>query len=238
MNEHSLSVLLWTAVTIGFLHTAIGVDHSLPFIVLGRAQRWSYTKLVRITALCGLGHVASSVVLGIVGIAFGIGVERLRIVEGRRGAVSAWLLIGFGLAYMCWAIVQRLREHRHAHPHVHTDGTRHEHDHTASGEHLHPHLAVARKRVTLWTLFVIFAFGPCEALIPLLMIPAIAHAWWAAAMVTAAFALTTIVTMLVIVTLGWLGLSVPASQRLERHAHVLAGASIAGAGIAVKLFGI
>lgn len=236
MNEHSLSVLLWTAVSIGFLHTAIGVDHSLPFIVLGRAQRWSYGKLLRVTALCGLGHVGSSIALGALGIALGIGVERLEIVESKRGAVSAWLLIGFGLAYMCWAFYQKLRSRPHAHAHVHADGTLHDHGHTATGEHLHPHQT--RKLVTLWSLFVIFVFGPCEALIPLLMIPAMTHAWWAAAMVTAAFSLTTIATMLVIVSLGWLGLSVPASQRLERHAHVLAGASIAGAGLAVKLFGI
>ena len=37
-------VLLGTASTIGFIHTLIGPDHYLPFIVLSKARNWSTKK--------------------------------------------------------------------------------------------------------------------------------------------------------------------------------------------------
>ena len=49
---------------------------------------------------------------------------------------------------------------------------------------------------TPWALFIIFVFGPCEPLIPVLMYPA-AHAnWLAVTAVCLAFGLATIGTML------------------------------------------
>ena len=69
--NNTLELLLATAVTIGFLHTLIGVDHTLPFVVLARAQKWSLQRLLVITNLCGLGHVLSSLLLGWVGISLG-----------------------------------------------------------------------------------------------------------------------------------------------------------------------
>ena len=72
VNEQAtLSVLLGTAVTVAVGHTLIGVDHTLPFVVLGRARSWSLNKVLWVTALCGLGHVLSSVLLGIAALALG-----------------------------------------------------------------------------------------------------------------------------------------------------------------------
>ena len=39
-----LMVLLVTAAFIGFLHTLLGPDHYLPFIVMGKAKKWSMLK--------------------------------------------------------------------------------------------------------------------------------------------------------------------------------------------------
>ena len=47
----TLSLLLGTAVGIAALHTAVGVDHTLPFIALGRAQNWTLRKVLVVTAL-------------------------------------------------------------------------------------------------------------------------------------------------------------------------------------------
>ena len=71
-------VLLYTAATIAVLHTALGPDHYLVFTAMGKAQGWSLAKTLRITALCGLGHVASSVLLGLAGIA-AVSVRRRRV---------------------------------------------------------------------------------------------------------------------------------------------------------------
>ena len=77
MTDPALHILLWTALTVGFVHTLVGVDHTLPFIVLGRARRWSLRKTLGVTALCGLGHVATSVALGAVGIAAGVALDAM-----------------------------------------------------------------------------------------------------------------------------------------------------------------
>ena len=98
--DTGLNILLMSGISIGFIHTLIGVDHSLPFVVLGRAQGWSLTKVLTITGLCGLGHVLSSVVLGTAGIGLGVAISRLEWVEGVRGSLAAWTLIIFGLTYV------------------------------------------------------------------------------------------------------------------------------------------
>jgi sulfite exporter TauE/SafE len=230
-------ILIWTAVTIAFLHTLIGVDHTLPFIVLGRARGWSFRRLWLITGVCGAGHVLSSVLLGFVGIGLGVALSRLEWIEGMRGGLAAWLLIGFGLAYAVWGLVRGMRGRRHTHTHTHADGTLHEHGHDHEGEHLHPHPA-GRGAVTFWTLFIVFAFGPCEPLIPLLMVPALAHSWWLVAAVAGAFGAVTVGTMLTVVTVAYAGLRAPSFGALERYTHALAGIAIAGSGTAIRLFGI
>jgi len=72
-----IAILAGTAATIGFVHTILGPDHYLPFIVLSKARQWSSVQTVMITFLCGVGHVLSSVVLGFIGIALGIAVFKL-----------------------------------------------------------------------------------------------------------------------------------------------------------------
>ncbi len=42
-----------------------------------------------ITLLCGLGHIGSSVVLGLIGVALGLAVNKLEIVESVRGNLAA-----------------------------------------------------------------------------------------------------------------------------------------------------
>ena len=231
--ETSLSILLVSAVSIGFIHTLIGIDHSLPFVVLGKARGWSLRKVLGITCLCGIGHVLSSVVLGGLGIGLGVAVARLEWIEGARGEVAAWSLIFFGLTYAAWSFARRRRKQRHIHSHG--EGSAHTHDH---GGQAHDHDAAGPATLTAWSLFIIFVLGPCEPLIPLLMAPAIGLGTWAVIPVTAAFGLTTILTMLAVVTIGFHGLRLAPLRRLEAHANTLAGLAIAGSGLAIQLFGI
>ena len=69
--ETSSAVLLSTAATVGLVHTLVGVDHSMPFVVLARAQRWSLRKLLGVTTACGGLHVISSVLIGLIGVGLG-----------------------------------------------------------------------------------------------------------------------------------------------------------------------
>lgn len=227
-------VLLGAAAALGFVHTVLGPDHYLPFIALSRARKWSAARTAATTVLCGVGHVAGSVALGLVGIAAGVTLGRLEFVESARGEVAAWALVAFGLTYGVWGVVRAARNRPHTHGHVHGDGTYHVHEHTHADDHAHVHETAGRS-ATAWTLFVVFVLGPCEPLIPLLMFPAAAHGPASTALVAVVFGVTTIVTMTAVVMLATLGLRRLPSAGAGRYGHAVAGAVIALCGGAIHL---
>ncbi|MCJ7447474.1 MAG: hypothetical protein MUO72_07275 [Bacteroidales bacterium] len=156
----SITILTVTAISIGFLHTILGPDHYLPFIVLSQAKRWTLKKTMSITFFCGLGHVLSSVILGLVGVAVGISLKKLVAVESFRGNIAAWLFIAFGLVYMVISIRNLIKGRKHNHSHFHIGGESHSHEHEHHKEHTHIHENDI-VRTTPWILFLIFVFGPC-----------------------------------------------------------------------------
>lgn len=227
-----LGPLCAAAISIGFLHTLFGPDHYLPFVAMSLVGRWSRRKTLLVTLTCGLAHVGSSVVLGLLGLGLGLIVFRLEKIESQRGNVAGWLLIGFGVAYFAWGLVRAIRNRPHTHVHSHADGTVHAHEHVHFDEHLHPHMAAPA--MTPWVLFTIFAFGPCEPLIPLLMYPAAQADLSSVAWVTALFALTTLATMSGMVLLLCLGAGALRFDKLDRFSHALAGLVLLSCGLAVK----
>ena len=54
-----INILIATAASIGFIHTLIGPDHYLPFIMMSKARGWSVAKTLWITLACGVGHLLS-----------------------------------------------------------------------------------------------------------------------------------------------------------------------------------
>ncbi len=231
-------VLAAAAVGIGAFHTLIGPDHYLPFIVMSKARGWSLRKTSVVTALCGVGHVLSSIVLGFVGIAAGVALEKLEWIEGFRGSVAAWLMIGFGIVYAVWGLRRAMAGKTHTHSHLHDAGDLHVHEHSHADGHTHVHDQPGRKPITPWVLFVIFVFGPCEILIPMLMYPAAQHNYGAVALIATLFGLATIATMLTLVTLATLGIRRIRLGFAERYAHVLAGVMIAASGLAIQFLGL
>ena len=235
--EGSVLLLAGTAITIGFIHTLIGPDHYLPFIVMGEAREWTIRKTMLITFLCGLGHVLSSVVVGFIGIAAGLSLSKLEFFESFRGNIAAWLLIAFGLVYMLISLRALYRRKKHMHPHHHNDGTAHEHEHDHFSGHSHIHLA-ERKNMTPWILFLVFVLGPCEPLIPLVMYPAASNNISGVILVSLLFSVVTITTMMAVVLAFRLGLSRINLKPLERYVNVIAGATIALSGFAIQILGL
>jgi hypothetical protein len=91
--------------------------------------------------------------------------------------------------------------------------------------------------LTPWILFTVFLFGPCEALIPLLMFPAAQGSMIGVVWVTLLFGLTTLATMTAIVVAACLGIGRVKLPAIERFHHAVAGAVVLGCGLAVK-FGL
>lgn len=149
--------------------------------------------------------MGSSVVLGLIGVALGIAVGKLELIESYRGNLAAWAFIAFGLAYFVWGMRRAIKNKPHSHNHFHGDGSRHEHEHGHQLDHAHVHESPAKVNITPWVLFTIFVFGPCEPLIPILMYPAAQNSVIGMVLVAGVFGLITISTMLTIVILGTAG---------------------------------
>ncbi|MEZ5196182.1 MAG: sulfite exporter TauE/SafE family protein [Bacteroidales bacterium] len=226
-------VLAGPAASIGFFHTLFGPDHYLPFIFMAKARKWSIFKTTWVTIACGVGHVGSSILLGIIGFGFGIALGKLELFEGFRGDMAAWAFVLFGLAYFIWGLRRAIINKPHKHAHFHQDGTLHTHDHTHSNAHDHVH----KKNITPWILFTIFVLGPCEPLIPILMYPAAESSTSGMIFIAIIFAIITIATMLAVVLTATFGFSFVKLGKLERYAHALAGLIVFLSGVAI-LFGL
>lgn len=217
------SLVIASAAWLAFLH-ALAPDHWLPFVALAKASNWSKTRLGVVSFLAGLGHVGSSLVIGLVGVLLSKGVTELQGVEAHRGAISSVLLIGFGLAYMAWGI--KHARHQDHHEHLGVDKIK---------DVLK--LAFARR---FWILFAVIVFGPCEPLIPLIFL-----AWMkGASALIATISIFSAITVLLVVAqslLAFKGLSLLSGkyeQVLARHAHTLAGATILAVGLLVVFLGL
>jgi sulfite exporter TauE/SafE len=213
-----LLILIYTAAGIGFVHTILGPDHYLPFIMIARAREWSLRRTLSLTVLCGLGHVLSSVVIGGIGIVVGSQIQKITWIESFRGDLAAWALTAFGLLYALWGLRHYLQHRR--------------------GEAHHHHKVGAKSNITPWMLFIIFVLGPCEPLIPVLMYPAAHESMGAIILVTSVFSITTIGTMTALVWVASTGLSKFHFKRLEPMGHFMAGAVIFASGMAIQFLGI
>lgn len=244
----SMVTLCLAAVSIGFFHTLLGPDHYVPFVAMAKAGQWSLKKTLIITTLCGLGHIASSAVLGLLGVSMGIGISKIEGVESTRGQFAAWMLLAFGLAYLAWGLRKAVRNQPHRHLHAHPDGIVHSHDHLHRGDHIHVHAAnesngvdansTKSTNLTPWVLFSIFLFGPCEPLIPLLMYPAAQGSMASVVIVTSVFGAVTISTMLGLVSLIYWGLRPSLFAQGDWYSHALAGLAIAMCAGAILVFDV
>ncbi len=212
--QNSIWILLISTASVAFFH-ALAPDHWMPFAAIGKAQKWNKPKLLWITFLAGLGHVGISVLVGMIGILLGFSISKLEGVEGHRGEIVLWLLIGFGLAYMIWGI-KKGRDHKHAH---------------IDEEKL------KSKTIAVWTLFAIFILGPCEPLVPLVFL-GYNYGYAGIIAVSLIFSIITIVMMLAQSLLAFMGIQFIKHDFAEKYSHAFAGLVIALTGVFVMVLGI
>lgn len=148
-----ISYLILTAITISCLHTVTGPDHYVPFIALSKSKKWSVNRTIFFTLICGMGHVSSSVILGLAGIAFGWSIAKITWLENVRGGISGWAMLLLGFAYTIYAFVQLKRNKLHKHFDVYEDGNMYVYEH----EHGGTVLPQQKRQVTPW-LCLLFLF--------------------------------------------------------------------------------
>lgn len=248
------TALLWAAASLAVVHTLIGIDHSLPLAALGRARGWALGRTLLVTGVCGTGHVASSIVIGAVGVGLGAATDSLLRIESARGELAAALLLGFGLAYTAWALWPRRRRGRDEGTqatvgvqgaHAAADAQRGGEGTPAPAAGTEPDAGRSGRGsapgLTAWALFVVFVLGPCEPLIVLMVVPGLAGDWLAAAAVAAVFGLLTVGVMLAAVAAAWYGLGRlrrPGLHPGDRLAHAAAGLVVMASGAAVLWLGL
>jgi ABC-type nickel/cobalt efflux system permease component RcnA len=242
----SAYLLVLAVAVVGFLHTLVP-DHWAPIALLARQRGWTPGQTVRAAAGAGIGHTLSTLAIAIVFWLAGAGLATHY--AHLVATVSSVALILFG-GWIALGSLREIRTHDRAHDHSHRahahvhrhDGLehRHWHDHheadwhasagPASPAHEHAHDTSSRT-----ALLLILGSSPMVEGIP---------AFFAAGRygigllltMSVVFALSTIVTYVVVCLLAAGG-----SQRvnlgpLERYGEVLSGAFIALLGIVFLVF--
>lgn len=230
--QAEIELLVVAAITIACLHTATGPDHYLPFIALSKSRGWSFPKTLFWTIVCGCGHVWSSVILGLGGAAIGWSLSKVKWLESVRGGIAGWALLSFGLVYSIWGFVNARKNKSHKHFDIYEDGAVYVYEHK-HGQVVTPN---ERHKVTPWVMFIIFVLGPCEPMIPLLYFPAAKNSWWGMIVLIGVYTFFTLATMLVMVILGYYGIGILKTEKLERYIHAVGGLTIliCGAGMVFK----
>lgn len=180
--------------------------------MIGNAQKWPQAKVMTVTFLAGLGHVLSSIILAVIGIALGMGLLKIKGIVESVSQVGGILLIGFGIFYMLW-------------------GLRH-----LGEEHL-DRFEKNRSITSTWALIAIFVLGPCESLIPLMFLSTL-YGWSGVIAITLSFSLTTVFMMMAQTFLAYIGIQKVHIEFLHKFSHVIAGGVIALTGVVVMLLGI
>lgn len=67
----STIALLFAAALVGILHMS-APDHWATLAILGKSQKWSHSKLIKISIITGIGHVALSIILGFAVVSLGL----------------------------------------------------------------------------------------------------------------------------------------------------------------------
>jgi hypothetical protein len=130
MNDASGLLLVLTVTVVGVLHTVVP-DHWVPITLLARQRGWSKSETARAALLAGIGHVTTTLIIGLVVWAAGVAFAT------RFGqwvdTVASAALIAFG----AWIGISAWRELRGGHGHDHSHGGLFGgHHHGAHDEHV------------------------------------------------------------------------------------------------------
>jgi ABC-type nickel/cobalt efflux system permease component RcnA len=229
-------LLVGTVAAVGVLHTLVP-DHWAPIVLLGRQQGWSVSRTVRAAAIAGLGHVTSTLFLGLIVWFAG---AALAARYGHAVDIAASIaLIGFGswIAYQGWSETRESRGHSHlahSHLHKHGDGLEHMHTHEhdepagiAPDEAVHAHGHAATGRTAL---LLILGSSPMIEGIPAFLAASTYGVGLLGAMALV-FAMATIVTYMLTCAIGIRTLQRTSFGLLERYGEVLSGALVAAVGM-------
>ncbi|MFN3669023.1 MAG: hypothetical protein ACK4VY_06920 [Brevundimonas sp.] len=194
-----------------FLHAALPT-HWLPFVLVGRAQRWALPRVMAVVTAAGLAHIAATAAVGALIVVVGLAMDQW--VAGLLPWASAALLFLFGAFYLGRAFMRAPR--------------------LAEG----PPLALSEPTVSHAAAFgglvAMMALSPGEVLLPFYLSQATAGLGVLIAL-TVAFAVGTVMGMALFTGLAWAGWSVLRLERWARYEGFVLGLALILIGLLVLL---
>jgi nickel/cobalt exporter len=208
VNQALFTSIAATGFAVAFLHAAIPT-HWLPFVIVGRGQRWSTGKTLSVTALAGMGHVAFTIVLGLA--VMGAGLAAAPLLGKIFTPVVGGLLISVGLFYLV----------RHA---------------LKPGAHLHAgNKLFTTDRAAVIGLVTLLALSPCEAFLPIYLAN-VQLGWAGFAALSAILFVATSAGMLLFTSLSLAGAQRLKLESLAHYERAILGGVLCVLGVLVILF--
>ena len=201
--------LLGGAFVTAFLHAALPT-HWLPFVLVGRAQRWNLARVLGAVAAAGLAHIMTTAIVGGLIVMAGLALEQW--ISGLLPHLAAVLLFLFGAFYLARATLLKAQP--------------------AGG----PDMDAPEPRVSdaaaFWGLVAMLAVSPGEVLLPLYLSQA-TEGVLVLALMTAAFLVGTVLGMAVFTVLANAGYSALRLERWARYESMVLGVALIAIGLLV-----
>ncbi len=211
LSQPVLLSVLGAGFATAFLHAALPT-HWLPFVLVGRGQRWTLPKVLTAVVTAGLAHIVTTAIVGALIVAAGLAMDQW--VSGLLPNLSAGLLFLFGAFYLGRALLR---------PAIMAGG---------------PSLALSEPTVShaaaFWGLVAMMAISPGEVLLPIYLSQATQGLLVLAAL-TLAFAAGTVLGMTLFTVLARAGWSVLRLERWARYEGVILGLALILIGLLVLL---
>ncbi|MBO9543979.1 hypothetical protein [Caulobacter sp.] len=207
MNSTFFTSIAVTGFAVAFLHAALPT-HWLPFVLVGRAQKWSTGRTLGVTLLAGLGHVGLTIALGLALVVAGLALEP------KLGGLFHWVVGGLMVAVGLFYIARG--RHNHAVPEA---GRR----------------AYASDRAAIIALVTLLTLSPCEAFLPYYL-AGMQHGWQAFLVLSGVLMAATSAGMLIFTSLSLAGFKRLGLQWVERYEETILGVALIVVGLAVAFF--
>jgi hypothetical protein len=211
-DQTILLSLLGGGFATAFLHAALPT-HWLPFVLVGRAQRWSLGRVLTAVTAAGLGHIVATAVVGSLIVVAGLALEPW--IGGVLPHLSAILLFVFGLFYLGRSLIRRPQP--------------------AGGPPLDlPEPAVSHA-AAFWGLVAMMAISPGEVLLPFYLNQAQGGVAVLVGL-TVVFAAGTVLGMALFTVLARTGWSVLRLERWARYEGAVLGLALIAIGLLVVVY--
>lgn len=239
MFSVSFLLLLGAATIVAVMHSVLP-DHWIPLAVVARTQRWTISRVIRVTFLASFGHVFFSLVLA-GGIAI-VGLQFQKEIDAQQGHIVGAVLLFTGILFLFLTMIGR-GVHGHSHSHDgHHDHTHHDHAHTHTHHHHdhahthHDHLHSANYEQSLVRRLAAIAIPFGVAASPdltILPVALAASALGATAVISvlSMFTLMTIATFISLTVIATLAGYRIKGDWLEKHASAITSIVLIGLGL-------